>query len=103
MIILHRTRSVVSTNLGKALVHAHEVAAYLKEKTKKDVTVQMPVGGTWCQIRWSIQFADLADYDKWTAAFVTDRYYMDLLSSSHDLFIEGSATDEIWRVMDRKP
>lgn len=99
MITLNRTASVISANLVEALVYAREIAAYITETTGKDVTVEMPVGGTWSQIRWTVYFDSLGAYEGWSNALRADPKYMAMLTKGSGFFIEGSGTDHLWRAI----
>ncbi|HBK06379.1 MAG TPA: hypothetical protein DDZ81_11010 [Acetobacteraceae bacterium] len=99
MITLNRTASVISANLVEALVYARDIAAYITETTGKEVTVEMPVGGTWSQIRWTVYFDSLGGYEAWSTALRADPRYMTMLTAGSGFFIEGSGTDHLWRAI----
>ncbi len=99
MITLNRTATVISANLVDALVYAREIADYIWEKTGKEVTVEMPVGGTWSQIRWTAHFESLGGYEAWSTGLRADPKYMALLTSGSRFLIEGSGIDHLWRTV----
>jgi hypothetical protein len=97
MITWYRTSSIAPGKLGKALAFAQEVSAYVKKKTGVELRVGMPIGGNPHRIGWSAQYEDLGALEATMTKLTSDAKYHEILAKSADLFIAGSAHDEMWR------
>jgi hypothetical protein len=76
----YRSVSIAPGKLGSSLAFAKEVTGFVKERTGVDVTIAMPIGGNPNRIGWAGRYEN-----------------MELLAKAADLFIAGSAHDELWR------
>jgi len=96
MITARRTAIVPLKNLGAALAYGRETAEYNKNKFGVKTVLQMPVGGNPWRICFAMQFDSLAAMEQMTQKMMSDPKYMELAAKASDIFVVGSAVDEIW-------
>lgn len=97
MITFHRTSTLTSGDVVRAMSWAREIAAYIRQSTGVDVAVEMPVGRNPWQLRWSFKYDNLAAYDAKTSELRADPKYMAMLASGSDMFVPNTTDDELWR------
>ena len=81
-----------------ALEWAHEIAAFVKKKTKNDVEVLVRMGATQ-DIVWLQRFQDLSTYEKALEAVRSDPDYQARVkkAQSKDFFDSPNIEAGIWR------
>jgi len=96
MITYRRTVSVPLKNLSAALAYTRETVGYVKSKFGVETVIQMPVGGNPWRICFAQQYDSLAAVEQTMQKMMSDPKYMELSGKASDIFIVGSAVDEIW-------
>ena len=99
MITLYRSASIAPGKNASTYAFAHEMAAYVKDKTGSTVKVAVPVGGNPNRIVWSLQYDNLGALETQQTKLMADTKYMDMVAKGSDNFIPGSVHDEIWRAI----
>lgn len=99
MIQLTRTSSVAPGKFAEGLAFAREMTEYLRGKYDFNGQVAVPVGGNPHRISWRSTHPSLAALEDFQGKTMQDPKYLAILSKAADIFIPGSAYDEIWRVL----
>jgi len=97
MITYVRIASITPGKTVEALAFAHEIAELVEKITGVKVGVSMPVGGNPFRIAWAAVEPDLAAVEATWAKLLANPEYMKMAEGSPDLFLPGSAHDEMWR------
>ena len=97
MIATFRTASVAPGKNHAAMLSAHQVAKYLKDKYGIETTLMVPLGGNAKRIAWSGQFASLAEVEAFTAKLQHDKEYSQMVDKAGDCFV--AVHDEMWRTV----
>ena len=96
MITCRRTVTVPAKNLGAALAYGRESISYAKGKVGVDTKIEMPIGGNPWRMCFVMQFDSLAAFEQAMNKLNSDPKYMELAAKSSDIFVVGSAIDEVW-------
>jgi len=96
MITFRRTVSVPLKNVPAGLAFAREAAGYVKSKFGVEVGLQMPMGGNPWRFCFVSQYDSLASLEQTNQKMMSDPKYMELSAKASDIYIIGSAVDEIW-------
>jgi len=96
MITWHRTADIAPGQAGPAMQWAKEVAAHVKKTIDIETHTSMPIAGNPFRIRWSAHFESLADMEARNGKLMSDPKYLELVGRTAQLFIAGSAFDEVW-------
>lgn len=99
MIYFYRTATIAPGKLVPALGFARDVASLVKNKTGRDVTIGVPVGGQAGRVAWFIAYDNLAQLEEFQANLMQDSEYLALLAKGGDIIVPGSLHDEIWRLI----
>lgn len=97
MIYFLRSATIATGKMGTAMSFARDVAAYIKKKTGKTVTLGMPIGGEPNRIGWFVEYDDLAELDKIQTGLLQDSEYLAITAKGGENFLPGSLHDDIWR------
>lgn len=99
MIRFTRTSSIVPGKLGEALVFAKQVSDFLEQEHGLKVELMMPVGGNPHRIAWRSEYSSLGALEDFHTKTMKDPKYLEILTKAAQIFIPGSANDEIWRTL----
>jgi hypothetical protein len=97
MISFYRSAGIAQGKTVSALVFAREIAAYIKDKTRNEITVAVPIGGNPNRVGWSVRYENLGALEAQQTLLLADPKYMELVAKGAENFIAGSMHDEIWR------
>ena len=96
------TRSARIANSGKmaqAIQWAKEMAEFMNQKYKMQMSVYTDIFGEYGTIRWFSDVSDLAAFEKVRNQLMTDQEYLKKLIQTADLFIEGSGYDTVMQAI----
>lgn len=99
MIRFIRTSSIAPGKLGDALAFAKQVCDFLEKEHGQKVELMMPVGGNPHRIAWRSEYSSLGALEDFQTKTMKDPKYLEILSKAAQIFIPGSANDEIWRTL----
>ncbi len=99
MIRWTRSARIVPGKILQTMQWAKEIAEYVNNKYKTQVTVYMDSFGEVGTIRWYCDYADLAALEKIGTQLVTDQEYWEKLKKSVELLTPGSAFDTVMRAV----
>ncbi len=95
-----RTAKIRDNKFLEAISWGKEVAAYVEKKTgSPTVHMWVDTAGEIGTVRWTLDVADLAAVEKIQTQLLLDQTYWQMLAKSakDGLFIDGAATDVIYR------
>lgn len=90
-----RSGQVAHPKYFQAVQWAKEIAEFDNKKYKVRVDVYLDTFGQVGTIRWFIDFADLAAFEKFRSQQMADQEYSQIINRSTDLFIQGSIADTV--------
>ena len=99
MIRFTRTSSIAPGKLGEALAFAKQISEFLEKDHGQKLEVLLPVGGNPHRIAWRSEYSGLGALEDFQTKTMKDPKYVDILSKAAQIFIPGSAHDEIWRTL----
>lgn len=99
MIYFYRTATIGPGKMVPALAFAGDVAKLIKNKTGKEVTIGVPVGGQAGRVAWFVAYDSLAQLEEFQTKLMQDSEYQALLAKGGENFVAGSLHDEIWRII----
>ena len=99
MIRWTRSARIVPGKMLQAMQWAKEIAEYVSNKYKTQVSVYMDSFGEFGTIRWYCDYADLAALEKLGNQLATDQEYWEKLKKAVDLLTPGSAFDTVMRAI----
>ena len=97
MIHFTRTSSSAPGKVADALAFAGEMTEYLGSAYGQKMQLMMPVGGNPHRLCWYSSYESLGEMEKFQARTMSDTKYLTLLGKAANIFIAGSAHDDIWR------
>lgn len=97
MIHFTRTSSIAPGKVADALAFAGEMTEYLSSTYGQKMQLMVPIGGNPHRLCWYTSYETLGDMEKFQARTMGDSKYLSLLGKAANIFIPGSAHDDIWR------
>lgn len=97
MIHFIRTSSIAPGKVADAMAFAAEMNDYLATRHGQKMVLMVPIGGNPHRLCWHTSFASLGDMETFQAKTLSDPQYLSLLGKGTNVFIPGTAHDDIWR------
>ena len=99
MISIFRTAAIAPGKDAAAIAFAREALAHLKKNYDVEGELLRPIGGNPQRIAWSLQYKDLAEFERARAKGQGDVQYQELLGKASGIFVAGSLNDELWQTI----
>ena len=95
-----RTARIRNGKFMEAIAWAKETSAYVEKKHNVGkVGIWLDALGEVGTIRWTIDYPDMASYDKAMTAVMMDADYWKMLNKSVELFHDGGTTDQLFKMV----
>jgi uncharacterized alpha/beta hydrolase family protein len=94
-----RSAQIVMGKYLQAVQWAKEITEFLNKKYKIQVSVYMDSFGEVGTIRWFVDYADFAAFEKLGNQLLADQEYFQKVNQATDLLIAGSVFDTVMRAI----
>lgn len=95
-----RTAKIAKGRVPQAIGFAKEISAFSQKKfATPEIRVYLDVTGDVGTVRWEMDFADLATFEKVQTAVMMDADYWQHITKANkdELFIDGTTTDSLMK------
>jgi len=95
-----RTTKIRNGKFMEAIAWAKETSAHVEKKHNVGkVSIWLDSLGEAGTIRWSIDFPDMAAFDKMMSAVMIDADYWKMVNKAVDLFHDGTTVDQLFKAV----
>ena len=96
-----RTAQIKNNHVIEAIAWSKEISGWCEKKHKITVDTWIDTVGAHNTIRWTVDYADIASFDKVTTAVMMDAEYWSFVqkATKAELFIDGVGHDTLSKKM----